>query len=365
MVRDGSSGRDDRFAIEPDEPNAASPGDMHDAPNQLTQELARLLAASIAQSQGGKGFPLGVPTGSELASLAQLVSAASGQRSLAPVFKDGLSALAYGPPQSRPPDGRPTHILPPPEPELPVDDEPMPIPSTWRQPGSYDDDRWFRQQLGATLLGLFAGLLVVVPAVLWLSGWIGPQRTKPPKGGATSTASALVLPAEEKVVARAKSRTADATASQYVTGSVELRGNVEPRRSIEVRKPEPPAPVRTTVPVPVSQPAAAPTPPPAAASAPTKVEDTQAQVEAIITRAMKRAETGDVTGAREMLVAAEGAAPGGHLTFALAETYDPNKLAAWGTRSRDADAVKARDLYAKALNLGMERAQMCLDALKP
>jgi hypothetical protein len=327
---------------------------MHDVPNQLTQELARLLAASIAQSQGGKGFPLGVPTGSDLASLASLVSAASGQRTLAPVFKDGLSALAYGPPHGSRPDVRPahTHILAPPAPEPPADDEPMPIPSTWREPGSYDDDRWFRQQLGATLLGLFAGLLVVVPAVLWLSGWIGPQRTT--KSGPPSAVTADARGADGKAEIRAR-RSADATATQYVTGSV------EPRGSIELRKPEPPAPVRPAVPIPAPQPVAAPPPP---APAP-KVDDQRAQIEEIITRAMRRAESGDLMGAREMLAAAEGTAPGGTVTFALAETYDPNKLAAWGTRDVAADAVKARSLYTKALSLGMSRAQMCLDALKP
>jgi hypothetical protein len=329
---------------------------MQDVPNQLTQELARLLAASIAQSQGGKGFPLGVPTGSDLASLASLVSAASGQRSLAPVFKDGLSALAYGPPHGSRPEGRPTHVLAPPAPEPPADDEPMPIPSTWREPGSYDDDRWFRQQLGATLLGLFAGLLVVVPAVLWLSGWIGPQRgAKPSDSAPTRAASAVARPAEGKAETRAGSRTADAGAAQYLTGSVEARG------SIEVRNPGPPAPIRPAVPVPATLPVAAPPPP---APAPT-VDDQRAQIEEIVTRAMRRAENGDLMGAREMLAAAEGSAPGGTVVFALAETYDPNKLAAWGTRDVAADAVKARSLYTKALNLGMTRAQTCIDALKP
>jgi hypothetical protein len=232
----------------------------------------------------------------------------------------------------------------------------MPIPSTWRQPGSYDDDRWFRQQLGATLLGLFAGLLVVVPAVLWLSGWIGPQRVaKPSTSPPTRAASAVARPAEGKVEAAARPRTPDPGAAQYVTGSVEARG------SIEVRNPEPPAPIRPAVPIPAAQPVAAPPPP---APAP-KVDDQRAQIEAIITRAMQRAEKGDLMGAREMLAAAEGSTPEGTITFALAETYDPNKLAAWGTRDVAADAVKARSLYTKALNLGMSRAQMCLDALKP
>ncbi len=51
-------------------------------------------------------------------------------------------------------------------------------------------------------------------------------------------------------------------------------------------------------------------------------------------------------------------------SFALAETYDPNMLAAWGTRGVAADVAKARALYRKALSLGAERAQVRLDALK-
>ena len=50
--------------------------------------------------------------------------------------------------------------------------------------------------------------------------------------------------------------------------------------------------------------------------------------------------------------------------FALAETYDPNMLAAWGTRGVAADVAKARALYRKALSLGAERAQVRLDALR-
>jgi hypothetical protein len=355
MVRDGSSGKDDKLPGDPADAGAAGPDDRPppDVPSQLTQELARLLAASIAQSQGGKGFPLGVPTGSELASLASLVSAASGQRTLAPVFKDGLSALSYGSPH-----GRSSAILSPPAPEPPPpDDEPMPIPSTWRQPGSYDDDRWFRQQLGATLLGLFAGLVIVVPAVLWLSGWIGPLKSKSTSPGPTKTASVIARPAEDKIESRIPARPVEAApqaATQYVTGSVDSRGN------LEMRKTEPAAAPPVVVPVPAAQPA------PPAQPAP-KIDEQRARMqrmEELIAQAMQRAEAGDVMGAREILAVAEGGAPGGPITFALAETYDPNKLAAWGTRGVAADAVKARALYTKALNLGMTRAQERLDALK-
>ena len=122
-----------------------------------------------------------------------------------------------------------------------------------------------------------------------------------------------------------------------------------------MRKPE----TSVAVPVAVPVPPVLPTPPPAP-----KVDDQRARLDELIAQAMKRAEGGDVTGAREILAGAEGSAQGGVVTFALAETYDPNKLAAWGTRNIAADAVKARALYIKALNLGVVRAQERLDALK-
>ena len=70
-----------------------------------------------------------------------------------------------------------------------------------------------------------------------------------------------------------------------------------------------------------------------------------------------------MTGAREVLGAAEEASQG-PASFALAETYDPNMLAAWGSRGVAADVAKARALYRKALNLGVAHAQVRLEALK-
>lgn len=86
-------------------------------------------------------------------------------------------------------------------------------------------------------------------------------------------------------------------------------------------------------------------------------------VEAVLAQAMRRIGSGDVAGAREILVAAENSQQGPVL-FALAETYDPNMLAAWGSRGVAADIARARVLYRKALDLGVSRAQARLDALK-
>jgi hypothetical protein len=49
--------------------------------------------------------------------------------------------------------------------------------------------------------------------------------------------------------------------------------------------------------------------------------------------------------------------------FALAETYDPIILAAWGTFGTQGDAAKARELYAKAFAGGVQEANDRLNAL--
>jgi TPR repeat protein len=51
------------------------------------------------------------------------------------------------------------------------------------------------------------------------------------------------------------------------------------------------------------------------------------------------------------------------VTFALAETYDPNMLSAWGSRGVTSDVVRAKALYRKALELGVTKANMRLEAL--
>jgi hypothetical protein len=85
-------------------------------------------------------------------------------------------------------------------------------------------------------------------------------------------------------------------------------------------------------------------------------------VDEILKQAAERIRGADVAGARDMLEAAEAGAPG-PLTYALAETYDPNILGAWGTRGVSSDVVKAKALYRKALGLGVGRAQARFEGL--
>jgi len=85
--------------------------------------------------------------------------------------------------------------------------------------------------------------------------------------------------------------------------------------------------------------------------------------EPLVQEARQRIERGDVPGARDLLAHAE-TDPSGLVLFTLAETYDPNMLAAWGMRGISSDIDKAKGLYAAALSLGYAAATQRLDALQ-
>ena len=324
------------------------PGRRSFRAHNLTQELAQLLAASIARQQQESGKPSPVPTNAALTSLASLVAANSAQRTMAPVFKDGLSALSYSQPRTKPAQAaEPERVLE--LHELHPDDEPMPIPSTWRRDTYGDDERAHRQQMGAALLGLAAGLAIVVPVVLWMSGVFDPHKGKPgamQHTVASASTSASDLKAAEvrtvKVQVRPVEKPVEAVA-QFVTGSVDPRAALEPAQAA----PEQPAASALAARF------ADPQPPP----------DGRGRVDELLAQASRRVESGDVAGAREMLGSAEEAGQG-PVSFALAETYDPNMLAAWGARGAVADVAKARALYRKALSLGVVSAQNRLEALQ-
>jgi len=349
MVRDESSANGQNAELESGTPQA--PQNTHpraaETPlgtGNLTQELAQLLAATIAHNQAQRGATGGVPTGADLASLASLMTAASQHRSMSPAFKDGLSALSYNQSHSGHSQVGAVELRDPHH----HDDEPMPIPSTWRQPVSHESDRWFRQQMGAAALGLAAGLMIVVPTVLWLSGWIGSGKQKV----ATVPASSVVdftKPSEVKTVkvqVRPVDRSSGESASQFTASGVGSNVGAD-----VPRKPDAPAIIASArVPDPVVLPKAP------EVSQPSRAEEVLAQ-------AARRIESGDITGARDLLAGSEVQSVG-QASFALAETYDPNMLAAWGTRGAVADVAKARALYAKALNLGVGKAMVRLEGLK-
>jgi septal ring factor EnvC (AmiA/AmiB activator) len=83
----------------------------------------------------------------------------------------------------------------------------------------------------------------------------------------------------------------------------------------------------------------------------------------LISRASLLLSQGNIGTARIVLerAAETGSAPA---LFALAETYDPTTLAAWGTFGTQGDVAKARELYAKAFASGVQEAGDRLNALR-
>jgi hypothetical protein len=96
---------------------------------------------------------------------------------------------------------------------------------------------------------------------------------------------------------------------------------------------------------------------------PATATELRSSAEPLVQEARQRIEGGDVTGARDLLANAD-TDPSGLVLFTLAETYDPNMLAAWGMRGISADIARAKALYAAALALGYAAARQRLDALQ-
>ncbi|HEX5959230.1 MAG TPA: hypothetical protein VFY92_11340, partial [Hyphomicrobiaceae bacterium] len=371
MVREFSAGAQHQQA----DGGAAAQPDLQSSTANLTQELSLLLAQTLAHGQAGKRTPAAAAAGSDFANLTALVTTATQtQRNMQPSFRDGLSSLSYTRPAPPPPP-----LAPPPAPALaptpanslisapviappangllvsePHDEEPMPIPSTWRQPQVGDDDRWYRQQLGAAGLGLVAGLIVVVPAVLWLSGLLGGAHSKPARQHSAATMGPAVKVAEVRPV-----KAAMTTMEPRITVTVPAAQPVEPQPVVRVAPTPAPRPQARSVTM---------EPPPAtvasvAVPAPRPIEPVPSHTDELVALAKRRIDIQDVTGARDMIQQASETATSGTLTFMLAETYDPNMLASWQTRGVAANPEKARALYQKARDLGESRAQQRLDWL--
>jgi hypothetical protein len=111
--------------------------------------------------------------------------------------------------------------------------------------------------------------------------------------------------------------------------------------------------------------------PPLPASAPaaesTSDKPTEGPVDPELQRLMSRAKLllaqGDIGAARVALKLAAESGDASAL-FALAETFDPAVLSAWGTMGTQGDAARAGDLYAKALAAGVAAAQDRLATLR-
>ena len=82
-----------------------------------------------------------------------------------------------------------------------------------------------------------------------------------------------------------------------------------------------------------------------------------------VERARNLIRSGDILAARRVL-GAPGLRQSGPALFMLAETYDPNVLAALGATSVDADTPTAKRYYEAALSVGVASAAARLEALE-
>lgn len=107
--------------------------------------------------------------------------------------------------------------------------------------------------------------------------------------------------------------------------------------------------------------------PPVAGTVPTAAQDahwTPTPRPDLIAKADERFDNGDVAGARLWLEAALDAGDA-DAAFRLAETYDPEKLTEWRIVGVASDVSKARALYERAANGGVEAARQSVARLAP
>lgn len=294
-----------------------------------------------------------------------------------------------------------------------IDDAPVPIPSTWRaKPPVPVEKGWFAEQAWAAALGFVVGLIIVVPAILFLTarfGELGPVvgLEKDANGAQSSVVlqastsvtgasvadplspSATMLPEQSPQPAPGDKLAVPAPIAAQPPASVELApvGTVASAPPVE----ETGAPTLSDTATPSdTETAKAPAEPATAPSETTKqsaelpdvprvaviqvrpiptTTTTNTEPQTDLTARLptmedvKHAiEAGKVQEARRAL--AQLATSGnGQAVFALAETYDPNMLAAWAITNIPADPAKARMFYSMALSRGVESARQRLMAL--
>lgn len=203
--------------------------------------------------------------------------------------------------------------------ELPYDDdEPLPMPTAFRAV-PVKQGSWVVHQLKAGLLGLSLGLVLVLPTVLWMTGRLGDAT-------AMLSSTAAEKPAEVQKTEVVAVRPVE-TAPRAVAGADQIAAL------------------------------------PQTADRPDPEKRRQEEAEALLERAREMIGDGNMVRARELLGDAM-LADDPHGLFALAETYDPNILAATGARDVRAEVGRARMLYAKALAGGVAAAENRLNALK-
>lgn len=288
------------------------------SPEELIAKLtsdaeAKGVVDHAADGEPGGSLPRSFAAIPALANLASIVTSLQGN-SLPPLRAAAEVVLLGHAPPPLPPasEASPTRQA----------DEPIPCPSAPHGTAPDGQDRSFRQKVYAAGFGLIIGLALVAAGLWWVGSsypsqvrQAAPIGEKPPTLGEGAPAAAKVeLAPREDVIGLAAS---EASPSKSGEANEALERPATARSS-----PEP-----------------------------------------LVEEARQRLESGDVAGAREVLANA-GTDASGLVLFTLAETYDPNMLAAWGMRGISPDIDRAKGLYAAALSLGYAAARQRLDALQ-
>jgi len=247
-----------------------------------------------------------------------------------------------------------------------LDDEPMPIPSTWHDGRDRDGDRatTVSEEVHAALLGFAIGLLIVVPIVLAVTGRLETVIT------ATRHATDQFITAS--VDWTGINWTGDiggagpARATRAATPTLAPSDNLRPADADALKMPEPlPEPEAELAGLltrrVVSAESYGTDTRPLSANTATRATSGRS-AEAALMESKALIASGDVLSARSVLQAAR-TNTSGPILFALAETYDPNVLKSWGVADTTPDTETARGLYMLALMAGVAEAKARVDAL--
>lgn len=252
----------------------------------------------------------------------------------------------------------------------------MTKPNSWQSPVLPQPRSWMAQQIRSGLIGLMLGTLVMVPTAVWLkSQHLADQRVRGrvadvptrfermPGDGAASTPAARSADAPRAAVEappmllsppRPVARPAPAPESAATRTD-------EPATAPSIREPIQVASAPTAEPMPAQ--VVAPIATPTVQAPAVQTPPARPRADELLDEARRLIDDGDIFGARDVLQDRElERTP--KARFLLAETFDPNILAAWGARGISAETDRARMLYEQALRDGVTAAAQRIRALE-
>jgi hypothetical protein len=241
---------------------------------------------------------------------------------------------------------------------------PEPMPISWLSPIKPQPPSAMMRHATGAALGLTLGLVLAVPLVLWQKGRIDPVSSIAQMaanfGLAEAAPKAAVMTEVREPIAREPaSREPAVEVVRAVPRSVAM--------PVEMTRPATTS-VIVSVPPPADTTSVASLKPavemPLVQAEPTRAQTEAAKAAALLEDARRLIGEGDFRTARSVLedqtVSAMPTA-----RFLLAETYDPNYLAARGVRTVRAEVPRAIELYRLALDGGIEAARQRISALRP